>query len=246
MRELESNPEMAKQFEQMMAQFGAPPGTEPAVNAAQQQPTAAPKAGSAPTPSASPTDKPAASTAPDANFQNTIKQTMDRMRTSNDTATTAAGSDPSGEDMMSALLSSMAASNSGGAGAAGGEDPDALSSMLLSMMEQLTNKEILYEPMKELDTKFPAWLDARKPGNEDANTPTLSEEERARFTDQAGLVHEIVARFERSGYSDTNAADREFIVERMQKMQAMGAPPPELVGDMGPAGDMLVRSLFTS
>jgi len=31
--------------------------------------------------------------------------------------------------------------------------------MLLGMMEQLTNKDILYEPMKELDDKFPDWME---------------------------------------------------------------------------------------
>ena len=82
--------------------------------------------------------------------------------------------------------------------------------MLLSMMSQLTNKEILYEPMKELHEKFPAWMES--------HASTEKAEDLARYKDQQRLVGEIVARFERSGYSDENEGDREYIVERMQKV----------------------------
>jgi peroxin-19 len=78
----------------------------------------------------------------------------------------------------------------------------------------LTNKEILYEPMKELDQKFPGWMEENK--------GTLKEEDRERYTMQRGLVREIVGRFERTGYSDGNAEDREFIVEKMQKVREDG------------------------
>ena len=41
----------------------------------------------------------------------------------------------------------------------------------------------------------------------------------ARYQEQQVLVREITARFERSGYSDSDAKDREYIVERMQKVR---------------------------
>jgi len=78
-------------------------------------------------------------------------------------------------------------------------------------MEQLTNKEILYEPMKELDDKFPEWME--KECGEDG------EEDLKRYKGAAGLCEGIVGRFERKGYSDDNAGDREYIVERMQKVR---------------------------
>ena len=115
--------------------------------------------------------------------------------------------------------------------------------MLLGMMEQLTNKEILYEPMKDLNDKFPGWMEKNKD-----KTPAA---DLARYQEQQGLVKEIVGRFERPGYSDENVEDREYIVERMQKvciaasidhtlltqfqMQAAGSPPQDLVGDMDDA-----------
>ena len=80
--------------------------------------------------------------------------------------------------------------------------------MLMGMMEQLTNKEILYEPMKELHVKFPDWMER--------NRGKTKGEDLKRYEEQQRLVGEIVGRFEMKGYSDERAEDREFIVERMQ------------------------------
>jgi len=81
------------------------------------------------------------------------------------------------------------------------------------MMTQLTNKEILYEPMKELHDKFPAWMAKQEGGKGE-----VGKEDMARYVEQQRLVGEIVARFETKGYRDENEGDREYIVERMQKV----------------------------
>ncbi|RMZ66278.1 PEX19 [Pyrenophora seminiperda CCB06] len=161
-------------------------------------------------------------------FQETIKKTMERMQSSSDTATSATASS-SQDDILAQMLASMEGGGFGGGGGEGGEED--FSKVLMGMMEQLTNKDILYEPMKELDDKFPTWMDKNK-----AKT---QKDDLARYEEQQTLVREIVARFERKGYSDDNAQDREFIVERMQKMQAAGSPPPDLVGDMNAAQEAL-------
>jgi peroxin-19 len=133
------------------------------------------------------------------------------------------------------------------AGGGGGEED--FNKMLMGMMSQLTNKEILYEPMKELHDKFPAWMEE--------NRSSTGKEDLARYEEQHAMVKQIVERFERKGYSDDNDDDREYIVERMQKvgntnlivkralltvtrqMQAAGSPPPDLVGDMSAAQEAL-------
>jgi len=160
-------------------------------------------------------------------FQETIKKTMERMQSSSDTATSAAASS-SQDDILAQMLASMESGGFGGAGEGGDED---FSKVLMGMMEQLTNKDILYEPMKELDDKFPAWMDKNK--------EKCEKDDLKRYEEQQTLVREIVGRFERKGYSDDNAQDREYIVERMQKMQAAGSPPPDLVGDMNAAQEAL-------
>ncbi|KZM25468.1 Peroxisome chaperone and import receptor [Ascochyta rabiei] len=162
----------------------------------------------------------------DKSFQDTIKKTMERMQESGDAASSAAASSASQDDILAQMLKEM---ESGGLGGEGSDED--FSKILMGMMEQLTNKEILYEPMKELDVKFPAWMEKNK-----GKVPT---EDLKRYEEQQVLVRQITGRFERKGYSDDNAKDREYIVERMQKMQAAGSPPPDLVGDMNAAQEAL-------
>ncbi|TWU72195.1 Peroxisome chaperone and import receptor [Metarhizium rileyi] len=204
--ELEQSPEMQQQFEDMFKQMATAPGDAAPGTGAEGAPSA--KAG-------------APDAAADASFQETIRRTMERMQASGDQATAAAATS-SGDDFMSELLKQMSSGDFNGEGS-----EEEFSKMLMGMMEQLTNKDILYEPMKELDDKFPDWFEKNK-----ASTPA---EDLKRYEEQRGLVREIVAKFEERSYSDSNAADREYIVDRMQKMQAAGSPPSDLVGDMASA-----------
>ncbi|CAM1500938.1 Fc.00g101000.m01.CDS01 [Cosmosporella sp. VM-42] len=203
--EMDQNPDMQKQIEEMFKSIGAAAGED----------EAAPSKSAASDPETAKID---------ASFQETIRRTMERMKDSGDQATAAAASGAS-DDFMSEILKQMSAGDLGGEGS-----EEEFSKMLMGMMEQLTNKEILYEPMKELDDKFPDWLVKNR-----EKTP---KEDLKRYEDQQVFVREIVSKFEEKTYSDENATDREFIVDRMQKMQAAGSPPQDLVGDMASAQEV--------
>ncbi|KAG4220197.1 hypothetical protein PC116_g31325 [Phytophthora cactorum] len=129
---------------------------------------------------------------------------MARMQESGDQATAAATAEGSEDDFIAEMIKAMKDLPS-----EGGNEED-FSKVLMGMMEQLTNKEILYEPMKELNDKFPAWMEKNK--------DTLPKDDLKRFQEQQVLVAEMVARFEQSTYADSNPADREYIVDRMQKV----------------------------
>lgn len=191
---------------------------------------------------------------PRASFQDTIRRTMERMQESGDRATAAAAEDDVPEDLLAQLLKAVEAG-----AAAGGEDMD-LNKMFMGMMEQLSNKEMLYEPMKELHSKFGPWLEE--------NRTKVSAEDLARYETQARVVREIVAKFEEEGYSDDKPECRAYIWDRMQEvdrafifltnvlvsttvadyifcpqMQAAGSPPDDLIANplmeelKGTAGD---------
>ena len=189
MGEIENSPEMQAQFESIFKELGG------AATSGAETPAA---------PTAASSTQPSGASASDASFQETIRRTMERMQASGDQATAAAAAEGS-DDFMAELLKQMQA---GGMDGEGSEEE--FSKMLLGMMEQLTNKEILYEPMKELNDKFPEWMEKNK--------DTTSQEDLKRYEEQQGLVKEIVAKFEEPTYSDANAADREYIVDRMQKV----------------------------
>ncbi|KAG6205702.1 hypothetical protein E4U35_002403 [Claviceps purpurea] len=221
--ELENSPEMQEQFEDLFKQMAAAVGDS-------EEPGLTPKAdGSTPaaTAASASTESNPLGASQDASFQETIRRTMERMQTSGEEAT-AAASAGSGDNFMAELLKQMGSGDLGDLGGEGSEED--FSKMLMGMMEQLTNKEILYEPIKELDDKFPEWFEK--------NRASTSPEDLKRFEEQRGLVREIVAKFEEASYSDDNPADREYIVDRMQKMQAAGSPPSDLMGDMAAAQDM--------
>ncbi|KAI9172480.1 Peroxisomal biogenesis factor 19 [Paramyrothecium foliicola] len=207
-------PDMQAQFEdmfkQMTAEAEAEGGEKPGQSASASASTTGPSSS-------------AQAASEDKSFQETIRRTMERMQTSGDQATAAAASG-AGDDFMSEMLKQLSSGDLNGEGS-----EEEFSKMLMGMMEQLTNKDILYEPMKELHDKFPGWLEKNK-----AKTPA---EDLKRYEEQQTVVAEIVAKFEEKSYSDSNAADREYIVDRMQKMQAAGSPPPDLVGDMESAQD---------
>jgi peroxin-19 len=153
------------------------------------------------------------------------------MKESGNKATEAATEDDGSDDMLAQLLKAVEA---GAAGA--GEDGD-LTKMFMGMMEQLSNKEMLYEPMKELDGKFEPWIKENKEGGK------VAVEDMERYETQAKIVKQIVLKFEEPGYTDDDAKCREYIWERMQEMQAAGSPPEELISnplmeDLGGLGGM--------
>ncbi|KFZ19065.1 hypothetical protein V502_03850 [Pseudogymnoascus sp. VKM F-4520 (FW-2644)] len=208
---MNANPEMAAQFEEMMSKIAAEGGeglgdlgAHPDAAGAYQQ-----------------SAKAAAPSAAEESFQDTIKKTMEKIQASGEQATAAAKEEDT-DDILAELMKQMQSSGLDGEG--GEED---FSKMLLGMMEQLTNKDILYEPMKELHDKYPAWMEKNK--------ATVSKEDLKRFEEQQRVVEEIVKKFEEPTYTDASPTDREYIVERMQSMQAAGSPPADLVGDMASA-----------
>ena len=177
---------------------------------------------SATTPPAS--EAAAAAAAAGASFADTINRTMNRLQDSSTTIQSEVAS--SEDDFLSDMLKQM------GSMSGLGDSEEDFSRMLLNMMEQLTNKDILYEPMRELAEKYPAWLERNE--REDKYSP----EEIRRYREQFGYVRNIVARFENEGYRDSSTSDREYIVENMQKMQAAGSPPAELMGGMSEGLDI--------
>lgn len=191
-------PEMQSQFESMLKELGGSAALGEAAGIPSSSSSGQAKAGAT-------TSKAGAPAAAEESFQETIKKTMERMQASGKEATAAAAADDS-DDILAELMKQMQS----GAGLDGEGSEEDFSKMLLGMMEQLTNKEILYEPMKELDDKFPGWIAKNK--------ATTSKEDMQRYEEQRAVVREIVAKFEERTYTDSNVADREYIVERMQKV----------------------------
>lgn len=138
-------------------------------------------------------------------FNDAIQQTINRMKESGDKATAAASEDNT-DDLIAQLLKAMEA---GGGDGSGGDEGD-ITKIFMGMMEQLSNKDMLYEPMKELDTKFGPWI------RENKGKGKVSEPDMERYENQAELVSQIVKKFEEPGYTDEDPKCREYVWEKMQ------------------------------
>lgn len=150
--------------------------------------------------------------APPASFQDTIAATMNRLNENQNSP------GPSDDAFLEKMLKELQDAAGSGLGAGG------MDGLLSGLMEELSSKEILYEPMKEMHDKYPAWLSE--------HASKVSAEELQRYKDQQRVIEDIVLKFEETTYSDTDKACRKYISAKMEAMQNTGAPPPELVGDL--------------
>ncbi|XP_047038638.1 peroxisomal biogenesis factor 19 [Helicoverpa zea] len=96
------------------------------------------------------------------------------------------------------------------------------------MMQSLLSKEVLYPSLKDLVDKYPTWLAENK--------GKIEQSEYERFEKQQKLMEQVCSELEPEQESDPDDVKRkrfEVVLELMQKMQDLGQPPTELVGDIG-------------
>ena len=87
-------------------------------------------------------------------------------------------------------------------------------------MKQLLDKELMYEPMKEVCTRYPKWLAEHK--------STLSSEEYHKYGTQYQYFQRIVHLYE----NDPTNFDR--LMELMEDIQEFGQPPVEIIQELAP------------
>lgn len=188
------DPEAKAQFEQLVKQFEQTEGPKTAASNEKVQNNTTP-----------------------APFDNVMRDTMQRLRQSGQNIDEQLKNDPisaNPEDMLAQLLSGMGSGESG--------DVD-MSKLLTDMLEQLLSKEVLYDPIKDLNTKFPEYLKEKK--------GVLPDDEHHTYTKQYELTTEIVAVFEAPEYNGDDEATRDKVNALLESLQELGSPPTELVGE---------------
>lgn len=94
------------------------------------------------------------------------------------------------------------------------------------MMQSLLSAEVLLPSLKEIVSKYPAWL------AENASKVTADEKER--YESQLKLMQEVCGELEKERADDSADVKKErfnVVLDRMQKMQELGQPPADLVGE---------------
>lgn len=136
---------------------------------------------------------------PQGGFQEQIRATMDKLKDSSDNVRSEV-SDTANQDMLQQMMAQM-----GDMG-----DSEGFQNLLEGMMEQLMSKDVLYEPMKDLESKFPDYLKEHK--------DKLSPEEYDRYSKQHDYIKQIVAKFESPGFDEKSEEQGKEIVDLMQKV----------------------------
>jgi len=133
-----------------------------------------------------------------------------------------AAQNPFSPDQLSGLFQSMDVN-----GAEGGES---FVPFMQNMMQSLLSAEVLLPSLKDLVDKYPKWLED--------NATKLSQEDKEKYTKQLGLMKEVVAELEKEKPTDSADAKKArftVVLEKMSKMQDLGQPPADLVGEGGQA-----------
>ncbi|KAG0329298.1 Peroxisome chaperone and import receptor [Podila horticola] len=156
---------------------------------------------------------------PAGSFQDRIAKTMGKLKDSSEQVEVQVAQD-SEEALMAEMMKQME-------GMAEGGD---FQNVLEGMMEQLMSKDILYEPMLDLQQKYPQWLQDNK--------DKISESEYARYEKQYGYVKEIVAFFDKPEFDDKNDTQAKSVIELMQNMQDCGQPPADILDELAPGLEM--------
>lgn len=95
-----------------------------------------------------------------------------------------------------------------------------------NMMSCLLSAEVLLPSLKEIVSKYPSWL------NE--NSSKITPEEKERYENQLKLMQEVCNELEKEKSDDSPDIKKErfnIVLDRMQKMQELGQPPSDLVGE---------------
>lgn len=134
-------------------------------------------------------------------------------------AEAGAGGPPGGDDdLINRLMADL--EKVGGAGGAGEEaDPELVNSMVEQMMGSFMSKEVLYEPIKDMRAKYPAFL-AKSRGK----LPASEIERFERQYEEFGRILTLL---------DTDGHDKAEVVRMMNDMEGLGQPPDEIVAATG-------------
>ncbi|ORZ07857.1 Pex19 protein family-domain-containing protein [Absidia repens] len=206
MGNMDKDPEMKAAFEKVWGSL------DPTAMAAQANEEAAK---STSTPRAAPAAAAAPGAAGGASFQDTIAQTMNKLKDSSKQVDSSINEE--GEDaFMAELMKQMEGLTEGGD----------FENVLEGMMSQLMSKEMLYEPMKDLVEKYPSWLKDNKDKTEKAQYE--------KYEQQFDMCKKIVAEYEAPGFDENNEQQAKKIMDMMTKMQDLGQPPAALLEDMAP------------
>ncbi|SCU97601.1 LAFA_0G12244g1_1 [Lachancea sp. 'fantastica'] len=149
---------------------------------------------------------------PKNGFKDIVSNTLDRLKeggTKVDSNLMEEKKKGNSDDILSQLLDQLV-------DGAGGEDEEGMENAIQSMLNQMSSKEVLYQPMKDMQTEFGTWMAANEASAEHSSKIVT-------YREQFALVNQIVGIYEKEGYEDSAA--RAEIGELLDRLEQLGDSP---------------------
>ncbi|KAH9504230.1 Peroxisome chaperone and import receptor [Bulinus truncatus] len=131
--------------------------------------------------------------------------------------------DPNQQELWEQLAETLGAE---GGGPGMEEGLGAMSGMFQNMVKQLLSKELLYQPLKEVSQKYQDYLEEKQ--------HDLDPEKLMVYRKQLEIIEKIVEHLD--GDSEDHSLEEknarfEVLLDLLQRMHELGAPPQEVVGE---------------
>ncbi|GAV52533.1 hypothetical protein ZYGR_0AG05240 [Zygosaccharomyces rouxii] len=148
-----------------------------------------------------------------AGFKNVVSKTLERLKENGSKVDHNIAQEQGQQDVFTQLLKELTS----GEGAQGGDGvgEEGVDDAILAILNQMSSKQVLYEPMKEMHTEFAKWLDA--------NGDKTNSDDLQKYHRQFELVGSIVQVFEKPTYTDDH--DRQEVTQLLDQLEQLGDTP---------------------
>ncbi|GCE98729.1 peroxisome chaperone and import receptor [Zygosaccharomyces mellis] len=145
-------------------------------------------------------------------FKNVVSKTLERLKENGSRVDHNIAQEQNKQDVFTQLLNEL---TSGEDAYSGGVGEDGVDDAILAILNQMSSKQVLYEPMKEMHTEFSKWLDV--------NGSKTNKDDLQKYHKQFELVENIVQVFEKPTYTDDH--DRKEITQLLDQLEQLGDTP---------------------
>ncbi|SMN18698.1 similar to Saccharomyces cerevisiae YDL065C PEX19 Chaperone and import receptor for newly-synthesized class I peroxisomal membrane proteins (PMPs) [Maudiozyma saulgeensis] len=154
----------------------------------------------------------------DPDFKNVIANTLDRLKESGSNIDSNLKEEKAAEQGSDDVLSQLLNQLVDGAGEEDGIDfnDDGMDNAILNILNQMSSKEVLYTPMKEMKDDFSIWFEENEKKEEHRDKIDI-------YRKQYSLVEQLVSLYEREDYD--NKLFQSEITNLLDELEQLGDSP---------------------
>ncbi|BAO41911.1 peroxisomal membrane protein import receptor PEX19 [Kluyveromyces marxianus] len=150
-------------------------------------------------------------------FKSIISNTLDRLKESStkvDETLEEEKKSQNSDDILSQLLDQLVANGD----SLDGSGEEGMDNAILKMLSQMSSKEVLYQPMKQMQVEFTEWLKVNEVNPDPEHSDKIDD-----YRKQYLLINKIIGIYESSDY--TNEKYHSEIADLLDELEQLGDSP---------------------